>query len=111
MKFKILSITTLLIFSQLAAATSYFGEKKIENLMIHNSGTIRLFLEGTPSHTETCDFKTPLTLDENNKFFKEMYSALLAAVKSNSKIGGYVSGCITSWDKTYPRIVRIDIRE
>ncbi len=104
-------ILFLFMPASLSIASSQFGMKKITNLMIHDSGTIRVYLEGEPVNTESCDFKTPLILDENNKFFGEMYSALLASVKSNSVVSGYVSGCITSWGKTYPRVVRIDITE
>lgn len=111
MKIKFSMVIFVVLFSQNNFASSSFGNKAIETIMIHDSGTIRIFLEGTPAHTESCDNKTPLILDENNKFFKEMYSGLLAALKTKSKITGYVSGCITSWDKTFPRIVRLDFNE
>lgn len=108
---KVFISIALLISAHSVLASSQFGMKEIENLMIHDSGTIRVFLKGTPVHEEACDFKTPLILDENNKFFEEMYTALLAAVKTKSKVNGYVSGCITSWGKSFPRIVRLDIKE
>lgn len=90
-------------------ASSNFGVQSVGKIVLHDSGNILVtFVSDQVVHTESCGSQKTYVLQKTNVFLKEMYSGLLAALYSDTKISGYVDGCTTIWSQTYPTITRID---
>ncbi len=106
----IISALVVIIFSPHAIANSNFGSKNVTQLIFHDSGNLYVYFSGNTIHTESCDSKTTYVLPRDNVFFKEMYSGLLAAMHSGTKVNGWVNGCVNVWGKTKPRITRLDFK-
>ena len=95
-----------ILFSIDASANSSFGAKTIKRIYFHDSGQLRIEFNEPATHTEPCSIKHIYTIDENYKFFQEMYSGLLAAMHSKSTVSGWVNGCVND---AVTNITRLDL--
>ena len=106
---KVVVIILVLFISIEVHANSSFGEKTIETMYFHDSGQLRVQFKESPTHTETCTSNSIYVIENSNNHFKEMVSGLMAALYSNTKVAGWVNGCVPYGSHTYPKITRLDL--
>lgn len=76
---------------------------------MRDHGSILVALKDGVVTNENCSNKDYMILHPSNKHYKEMYSALLAAYHSGSKVAGWVNTCDSAFN--FPILTRLDLIE
>jgi len=105
-------LTTILFKSINVYAGNLSGENVISQIRV-GGGVVRVSAGGGSwNDPDDCSANqsgtiNQLYLSESNSNFSEIYSAILSARMSETKVQFYVSGCFTLNEKTYPLITTI----
>lgn len=90
-----------------APANSSFSITSVTGVVVHSNGNVILVtLADHVTNAEGCNINNQMVIEKTHPFFKEMYSALLSAFHSETKIRGWVNGCYL-WGM--PILTRLDL--
>jgi len=56
---------------------------------------------------DTCSHNDSVILTLDNEYHKAQYAVLLAAYAAGKKVRLYVSGCLSGWGNTYPKLLAV----
>jgi len=106
---KIVLLVIAAIFCSSVSANSPFSTTTINGITVHDHGNVIIIrLADNVSNGEGCSINNQLVVEKTHPFFKEMYSALLSAFHTGTKIHGWVKTCY-SWDM--PILTRLDMKK
>jgi len=105
-------LRTILLFSLLfcsfqTLANNSFAPRKINEIVLHDTGIVLIILKDGLSTAEACEKNSYLVLYPSNPLFEPMYSALLAAFHADTYVDGWVNGCNARFKS--PILTRLDL--
>lgn len=97
-------IFCLILLSNNVFSAAGVGSRNISTIILSSGGNIIVEIEGEPV-TTNCGAKSRFILDIQSPHFERMYSGILAAQKSSSKVNLYYDGpCVNLAGTEYPKV-------
>lgn len=104
---RFICLTMIATISAASAGNAWFQPATVTRIVLHDFGKVHIYLQGGIKTTEPCSSKTMMVLDPDYMHFREMYSALLAALHAKTQVSGWVNGCDSQFNA--PILTRLDV--